>query len=379
MTEKFENILDRCLQRITLKGESIEACLKDYPEHAFRLEPLLRTAVSTAHCTRHIKARPELKVKAKNQMLMELQHRQQEQVKVVRGFTWKRSWALAAILLILLLAGSGTVMASSDSLPGQPLYPVKTTMEKVQLKLTPSDLDKAKLHAKFAERRVEEMVAMEKRKKAQEVEKLAQRAKQELNHMAILAESLKARKNGEGDVERLRTRLEQSSVLASSDSLPDQPLYPVKIAVEETLLKLTTSELSQARLRIEFAERRVQEMVEIGKSDKPQELEELAQSVEQQLDQIEPLAESLMSQKNKERDVEEIKTLLEQAAIRNPDVLRETLEKVPIQARPALEQALERSRLRYEKELESLNEIKQRTEHKPNSREPQPNPPGQFK
>jgi tRNA/tmRNA/rRNA uracil-C5-methylase (TrmA/RlmC/RlmD family) len=197
--------------------------------------------------------------------------------------------------------------------------------------------------------------------------------------MELLAERLRARENGKSDVEKLRIRLEHSSVLASSDSLPDQPLYPVKIAVEETLLKLTTSELVQARLRIEFAERRVQEMVEIGKSDKPQELEELVQSVEQQLDQIEPLAESLMSQKNKERDVEEIKTLLEQAAIRNRDMLRETLEKAPSQTRPALEQALERSRLRYEKELESLNEIKQRTEHKPNSGKPQPNPPGQFK
>jgi hypothetical protein len=312
-------------------------------------------------------------------MLMELQHRQQEQVKVVRGFTWKRSWALAAILLILLLAGSGTVMASSDSLPGQPLYPVKTTMEKVQLKLTPSDLDKAKLHAKFAERRVEEMVAMEKSKKDQKVEKLAQRAKQELNHMAILAERLKTRKNGGRDVERLRTRLEQSSVLASSDSLPDQPLYPVKIAVEETLLKLTTSELAQARLRIEFAERRVQEMVEIGKSDKPQELEELTQSVEQHLGNLEPLAESLMSQGAKERDVEEIRALLEQAAIRNSDMLRETMGKAPIQARPALEQALERSRLLYEKELQSLSKIKQRMERKPNSGKPLPGPSGQFK
>ena len=379
MTEKFENILEKCLERITVKGESIEACLRDYPEHTSRLEPLLRTAISASRSIHYIQAVPELKLKAKNKMLSEIQCRQQKQVKVVRALAWEYRWALPAMLLLLLLIGSGVVIGANESMPDESLYPVKTTMEKVQLKLTPSDLDKAKLHAKFAERRVEEMVAMEKRKKAQEVEKLAQRAKQELNHMAILAESLKARKNGEGDVERLRTRLEQSSVLASSDSLPDQPLYPVKIAVEETLLKLTTSELSQARLRIEFAERRVQEMVEIGKSDKPQELEELAQSVEQQLDQIEPLAESLMSQKNKERDVEEIKTLLEQAAIRNPDVLRETLEKVPIQARPALEQALERSRLRYEKELESLNEIKQRTEHKPNSREPQPNPPGQFK
>jgi hypothetical protein len=39
---------------------------------------------------------------------------------------------------------------------------LKTAMEKVQLKLTPSDLDKARLHVKFAERRAEEMVEMKR-------------------------------------------------------------------------------------------------------------------------------------------------------------------------------------------------------------------------
>jgi len=358
MTEKFENILDKCLERITLKDESIEACLNDYPEYASRLEPLLRMAVSASRRTHHINARPELKLKAKNQMLINLQRHQQEQVKVVRGSNWKWSWALAAIVLVLLLVGSGTVLASSNSLPGQPLYPVKTTVEKVRLKLTPSDADKAKLHAKFAERRVKEMVAMEKRKKAQEVDKLAQRAKQELNYIGLLAESMKTRKNGESAVEKLRTRLEQSSVLACSDSLPDQPFYPVKIAVEDTLLKLTTSELAQAKLRIEFAERRVQEMVKIGSSDKTQQLEELVQSEEQHLGNLDPLAESLMSRGNRESDVEEIKALLEQAAVQNSDMLREALETAAVQIEPALQQALETSRLRYEKEIQSLSKIK---------------------
>jgi len=37
---------DACLDRITLKGESIEQCLESYPERAAELEPLLRAALS---------------------------------------------------------------------------------------------------------------------------------------------------------------------------------------------------------------------------------------------------------------------------------------------------------------------------------------------
>jgi hypothetical protein len=358
MNEKFENILDKCLERITLKGENIEACLNDYPEHAGRLEPLLRMAVSTFSRTHYINARPEQKLKVKNQMLMDLQHRQQEQVKVVRGSTWKWSWAMAAIFLVLLLVGSGTVLASSKSLPGQPLYTVKTTVEKVQLKLTPSDVDKAKLHAKFAERRVEEMVAIEKRNSAQELQKLAQRAMQELNYVGLLAESQKTQKNGQSVVEKLRTRLEQSSVLACSDSLPDQPLYPVKIAVEETVLKLTTSELAQAKLRIEFAGRRVQEMVIISSNDKTQQLDQLEQSEEQHLGNLNPLAESLMSQGNRESDIEEIKALLQQATIHTSAMLEAILKTAPAEIKSTLQPVFDKVLIGYEHALQYLSKIK---------------------
>ena len=369
MTEKFENILEKCLERITVKGESIEACLRDYPEHASRLEPLLRTAISASSRTHHIQAVSELKLKAKNKMFSATQCRKQKQVKVVGAFAWKYRWALPAMLLLLLLIGSGVVIGANDSMPDESLYPVKTTMEKIQLKLTPSDQDKAKLHVKFAERRTEEMVTMEKKNEAQEAEKLAERVKQELNQTALLAASMKTRKDGESKIEKVRSRLQRSRVLNSSDGLPHEPLYQVKVAVEETLLKLTTSELSQAKLRIEFAEQRVQKMVEISNNNF-QELDELSKGVEQHLGNLDSLVESLVSQGGKERDVEEIRALLENDATKNLDMFNETLEKTPAQARPALKQALERPRLRFNTELASLDKIKQNMDTKLNGGSP---------
>ena len=222
-----------------------------------------------------------------------------------------------AMLLLLLLIGSGVVIAANNSMPDESLYPVKTTMEKIQLKLTPSDLDKARLHVKFAERRTKEMVAMEKKNKAQKVEKLANNAKQELNKTVLLVDSIKTQKNGENKVEKVRNKLQSSSVLATSDGLPHEPLYQVKIAVEETLLKLSPTELSQAELHIEFAEQRVQKIVEISNNNNFQELDELSQSVEQHLGNLDPLVDSLVSQEGREGDVEEIRALLENDATKN--------------------------------------------------------------
>jgi len=59
---EFDNILDELLERL-VQGESIEACLAQYPEHAAELEPLLRTALNTLQAT-DIKPRPEFRQRA---------------------------------------------------------------------------------------------------------------------------------------------------------------------------------------------------------------------------------------------------------------------------------------------------------------------------
>jgi hypothetical protein len=46
MANDFDRILDECIDRIT-RGETIEACLSDYPERAKQLEPLLQATVQT--------------------------------------------------------------------------------------------------------------------------------------------------------------------------------------------------------------------------------------------------------------------------------------------------------------------------------------------
>jgi len=161
MDKRFEDILDTCLDRITLKGDSIEQCLESYPEQAAELEPLLRAALAIKEVS-SIEPRPEFRQVAKARLLSALAAEEKKKEKRrLPLWSWQWRWALAvAVILALFLAGGGTVMASSDSLPGDVLYPVKMATEKVQAFFTFGDEAKANLHIKFAERRVKEIESL---------------------------------------------------------------------------------------------------------------------------------------------------------------------------------------------------------------------------
>ena len=181
-TEKFNNILDECLERMLVKGETIEQCLVRYPDQADELELLLQTALATKEALA-IEPSPEFKARARYQFSSTLR-----EVKPERRFFWgwQPRWAMTlSAVLILLLAGSGTVAAAGGSMPDSPLYPVKLATEQVWLTLTPSDMGKAELHTELAERRVEEIIYMAGKGDAQQVDVIAKRLG---NHLVMVTE-----------------------------------------------------------------------------------------------------------------------------------------------------------------------------------------------
>ncbi|MBI4304229.1 MAG: hypothetical protein HY665_07850 [Chloroflexi bacterium] len=157
-TEEFNNILNECLERLLIKGETAEQCLESYPDYAEELRPLLQTTLAAKRAS-YIEPRPEFKDRARYQFLAALRERETERKH--HPIHWHPRWTtVVAMVLVLLLAGGGTVMAAGASLPDQPLYPVKLASEQMQLAVTPSPLSKAELYAKFADRRVREMTRM---------------------------------------------------------------------------------------------------------------------------------------------------------------------------------------------------------------------------
>jgi len=189
-SKEFDSILDECLERLLVKGETIEQCLQSYPEQATELKPLLQTALVVKKASA-IQPRAEFKAKARYQFRSALQEVASRRSRPFFG--WLPRWAtVATIVLVLLLAGGGTVAAAGNSMPDNPLYPVKLATEQVRLVLTPSQLGKARLCARLADRRVAEIIYMANEGDARQVELITQRLDKRLVMLAVLALALKA-------------------------------------------------------------------------------------------------------------------------------------------------------------------------------------------
>lgn len=156
---QIDIILDDCLERILVNGESIEGCLALYRQYADELEPLLETAITARKAAMAIKPGADFKARARYQFHAALSEASTK--KRGRFFNWQLKWVTATSLaLTLMLSGGGVVAAASNSMPDSPLYSVKLATEQVQLFLASSPEGEAELYAKLVDRRVDEIVNM---------------------------------------------------------------------------------------------------------------------------------------------------------------------------------------------------------------------------
>lgn len=164
----FDRILDDAFSRLEA-GESIDAVLSRYPEHAEALAPLLETAALSLHAYSYTEPASRAGMtRGRQRFLSEAARRAEKHQTREPRDRWPAllrpvsRWAVAvaALLVLLLAAGTTAVVASADSLPGSPLYPVKIAAEEVQLTLTHGPAPRARLHMARAERRKRELDAL---------------------------------------------------------------------------------------------------------------------------------------------------------------------------------------------------------------------------
>ena len=242
MAERFENILSECIDRV-LQGESVESCLGRYPEQAGELAPLLRTALAARQASA-VEPRPDFKA----QVRYEVQSRAAAAGRKIEGkgmpfWGWVPRWAVAVamVFLVVLVAGSGTVAASSDTVPGDTLYSVKTTTERARMFFAFSDVAKAKLEAGFAGRRVREMARIARRGDAVRLETLRTRFNEHLARIDQLAERI-----AEADLQNAATIAELEAILYRNMARDDALL---RAAYEEAPLSLRPA-IQLARMRL---------------------------------------------------------------------------------------------------------------------------------
>ena len=187
---ELQDRLNACLDRLQ-RGATIEECLALYAQDAPELEPLLRTAHVTMQAT--AAARPA----ARAEVLARLsQSWQERQARRASRFSFLppvfspalRAGAVALVAVFALVAGGWTTSsAASDSVPGEVLYPVKRTHERILLLIVrPSD-EKARLHARLVERRGAEMAAMaDTDRNGPELDQVSSHLESHVQHAVIL-------------------------------------------------------------------------------------------------------------------------------------------------------------------------------------------------
>jgi hypothetical protein len=174
---------------------------------------------------------------------------------------------------------------------------------------------------------------------------------------------------------------------AAGNSMPDELLYPTKLATEQIRLKLTPSDLGKAQLYASFADKRVLEIACMAEEGKP----ELVERTAQRLDTYLAMIAHLVSVQEEEPEVmmappapappparapgppeqaggkpaqakeinnrrAKLRAAIAYYAIQNPMALRAALNKTPESAKPALRRAIAISIAGYERALKAVGE-----------------------
>ena len=262
MSRNIEEILNECLEAI-LHGESVESCLAKYPEHAKDLEPLLRIAFAGSKSS-STDPHPELKSETKRS-LEAFSDDPQTQSQLEEAF---------GHCLDLLLEGHSIQQCLAR-------YPQYSSVLGPLLQIT------------VALQRTFELKARPEFKEATRQRLSSQVAKRKPRGFLAWLPSLKWTypKTVALAAVVVVVIVGASAIKASSDSKPDDLLYPVKEFTEDVQMVMATSNSEEAELHLELADRRTHEMVAMVQEGDLDKANSLAQEVSDHLERVSELVE----------------------------------------------------------------------------------------
>lgn len=192
MSAAVDDVLNECIERLAA-GETVQECVARYPDYAADLEPLLQTSAIAVRAAASIAYRPDAKRRSLYKLTAALDDRARAGRSRRFGFLtgWKSKLTrTAAIVLSVGVLATGTAFgaarAAQDSVPGDPLYAVKTFREDISLRIPKSDMARAKEHAHLATVRTDEIAALIDRGRFEQANALVVRVTYHLNSSAQL-------------------------------------------------------------------------------------------------------------------------------------------------------------------------------------------------
>jgi hypothetical protein len=169
------DVLARCLESVRSGQLTTDECVAAHPEIAAELRPILEVAASLrppplAPMDPIARARgraaliaamasedPAIEPLAGSRYLHAVLAALTRPNNLINRSARLRALPVAVTIVLAIALGGGAVAASAESLPGDPLYPVKLTVENVQLAAAPNDAARAQLSLQQAGSRVDEI------------------------------------------------------------------------------------------------------------------------------------------------------------------------------------------------------------------------------
>ncbi len=142
---KIEEILELALSELR-NGTSIDALISRWPEHKDELKEYLSIAKNLSSIPKKNVPKPAMQRKYLS-----------VPIKQHFWFAWLHftRFTAASMAALLLIAGfATTAYGAMKSLPGQTLFPVKKTAEKIQLHFASNDIERANLQLKITKERI---------------------------------------------------------------------------------------------------------------------------------------------------------------------------------------------------------------------------------
>lgn len=156
----------------------------------------------------------------------------------------------------------------------------------------------------------------------------------------------------------------QTNDLPEPGMLPDSPFYFLKSFFEGVGTFFTFGDIAKAERFLNLSERRLAEAKALAEKGKPEIAERITGQYQEQLNRALAKAEEARA---RGLDTDEVLAKVSEATLRHQAVLADVYERVPEQAKPAIERAMENSMRGYEEALRAVSgekreEIRQKIE-----------------
>ncbi|MGQ9546284.1 MAG: DUF5667 domain-containing protein [Dehalococcoidia bacterium] len=145
------------------------------------------------------------------------------------------------------------------------------------------------------------------------------------------------------------------TVYAAQDSLPGEALYPVKVGVERATMMLAGNDLARAERALDFAGKRVREIIALTERGRKGDLELAAERYCYAMNISLAVMERV---RNRGVDTESVTGRAAKATARHLAILDGLYEMVPDEAKPAIARAMEQSLQCYQRAIQVREQLR---------------------